>query len=51
MRIDPGIWPTLSALLDEYLGQPEGSTAAWLQGVGPEYADILSTLRQGAESH
>jgi eukaryotic-like serine/threonine-protein kinase len=46
MRIDPVIWPALSALLDEYLGQPDESRAAWLDGLGPEHADILPTLRE-----
>ena len=46
MRIDPGVWPTLSTLLDEYLDQPEASRAIWLDGLGPEYADILPTLRE-----
>ena len=46
MKIDPGIWPSLSALLDEYLDQPEGSRAAWLDGLGPEYADRLPVLRE-----
>ena len=40
MRIDPAIWPTLSALLD--LDRPE---AAWLDRLDPAYADILPTLR------
>jgi serine/threonine protein kinase/TolB-like protein/Tfp pilus assembly protein PilF len=46
MRIDPGAWPTLSALLDEYLDQPNASRAVWLANLGPEYADILPTLRE-----
>src|SRR5436190_1879731 len=46
MRIDPVVWPTLSALLDDYLDQPEEVRAAWLDGLGPEYADILPTLRE-----
>src|SRR5436190_14336771 len=46
MRIDPAVWPTLSALLDDYLDQPDASRAAWLDGLGPEYADILPTLRE-----
>src|SRR5436190_1253517 len=46
MRIDPVVWPTLSALLDDYLDQPEEVRAAWLDSLGPEYADILPTLRE-----
>jgi eukaryotic-like serine/threonine-protein kinase len=46
MRIDPRIWPALSALLDECLDQPEGSRAAWLDGLGAEHADVLPTLRE-----
>ena len=46
MTIDPAIWPTLSRLLDEYFDQPEESRAAWLDRLGPEYADILPTIRE-----
>src|SRR6266487_119223 len=46
MNIDPGIWPSLSALLDEYLDQGEESRAAWLDGLEPEYADLLPMLRE-----
>ena len=46
MRIAPGVWPALSALLDEYLDQPDAARAAWLANLGPEYADILPTLRE-----
>jgi hypothetical protein len=46
IKIDPAIWPALSTLLDEYLDQPEESRAAWLARLGPEYADVLPTLRE-----
>src|SRR5215469_4271923 len=46
MMIDPTIWPALSSLLDEYLDQPEESRAAWLDRLGPEYAEVLPTLRE-----
>ena len=46
MRIDPAVWPAVSALLDEYLDQPEEARAAWLDGLGPEYADMVPTLRE-----
>src|SRR5689334_23378338 len=46
MKIDPGNWPSLSALLDEYLDQPEESRAAWLDRLGPECADVLPMLRE-----
>jgi eukaryotic-like serine/threonine-protein kinase len=46
MKIDPGIWPSLSALLDEYLEQPEASRPAWLERLGPEYAEVLPILRE-----
>jgi len=46
MKIDPGLWPALSALLDEYLDQPESSRAAWLERLSPEYAEALPALRE-----
>ncbi|HYM07628.1 MAG TPA: serine/threonine-protein kinase [Terriglobales bacterium] len=46
MNIDPSVWPTVSTLLDAYLDQPESSRAAWLDALGPEYADILPALRE-----
>src|SRR5947207_13251281 len=46
MRIDSAAWPALSALLDDYLDQPEEARAAWLDSLGPEHAHILPTLRE-----
>ncbi len=45
LNIDPATWPTLSRLLDDYLDLPAEARAAWLQGLGQEYAEMLPTLR------
>jgi serine/threonine protein kinase/TolA-binding protein len=46
MKIDPLTWLRLSKLLDEWLDQPTASRSSWLANLGPEYSDVLPTLRQ-----
>jgi serine/threonine protein kinase/tetratricopeptide (TPR) repeat protein len=45
MRIDAAQWTRLSPLIDEWLDMPPGMRDSWLESLGPEYADILPTLR------
>jgi serine/threonine protein kinase/tetratricopeptide (TPR) repeat protein len=45
MRIDAGQWTRISPLIDEWLDLPPGMRDSWLENLGPEYADILPTLR------
>jgi hypothetical protein len=51
MKIEPETWPTLSKLLDEWLDLPEESRSSWLEGLAPEYAPLLPTLRELLENH
>jgi len=46
MKIDPATWPRLSKLLDEGLDLPADSRSSWLASLGPEYSDVLPTLRR-----
>lgn len=46
MKIDPATWPILSKLLDEWLDLPTDSRSHWLANLGPEYSELLPTLRQ-----
>jgi len=43
--IEPATWPTLSKLLDEWLDLPPESRAGWLEGLSPEYNEILPAFR------
>src|SRR6516162_2358411 len=45
MKIDPQTWPALSQLLDDWLDLPPEARSSWLENLGPEYADVLPTLR------
>jgi DNA-binding transcriptional ArsR family regulator len=46
MKIDPDLWLGLSRLLDQWLELLEESRGAWLDGLGPEYANSVPMLRQ-----
>ena len=46
MKIDPESWPVLSRLLDEWLDLPADAREAWMNGLTPEEAALLPTLRQ-----
>src|SRR5690242_12378247 len=46
LAFDPEIWPALSRLLDEWLGQPAHLRAAWLDNLDAEHDRAARELKQ-----